>query len=33
MGTELFLEEGWTDRQTDTHDEANSGFLQFSERI
>jgi len=31
MGAELFNEDGWTDRQTDRHDEADSHFSQFCE--
>ena len=30
VGAELFQADGWKDRQT--YDEANSRFLQFSER-
>jgi hypothetical protein len=33
VGTELFYAEGRTDRQTDRHEEANSRFSQFSERV
>jgi hypothetical protein len=32
VGTDLFHADGRTDRQTDTHDEANSRFSQFCER-
>jgi len=31
VGAELFHEDGWTDRQTDRHDEAESRFSQFYE--
>jgi len=32
VGAELYHADGWTDRETDKHDEANSRFLQFCER-
>jgi hypothetical protein len=33
VGTELFHGDGRTDGQTDTHDEAYTGFSQFCKRI
>jgi hypothetical protein len=33
VGSELFHVEGQMDRQTDWHDEANSRFSQFGERV
>ena len=33
VGAELFSVDGWKHRQTDTHDEANSRFSQFFDRV
>jgi len=33
LGAELFHADSLTDTETDSHDEANSHFLQFCERI
>ena len=33
VGAQLFHADGWTDGQTDKHDEANGRFLQFFERV
>jgi hypothetical protein len=30
VGTELFRADGWTDGQTDRHDETNSRFSEFA---
>jgi len=30
---ELFHADGWTERRTDRHDQANSCFLQFCEHV
>jgi hypothetical protein len=32
VGAEMFQADGWTDRHTDKHKEANIRFLQFFER-